>query len=393
MQEVTIKKDANIKLVRELYEFLNPKFVFLPLRKGFKLKVRDNEYVYKNDIVAMDSKGHIVHSSVSGRVLGVKDMPYYGGEMVSSLVVENDFKENIRVRKSARKYINNYTKQDLLNVLIDASITYKDAFMYEKVREKAEVLFINGVENEPYFGNKNFIFKDNLDELLETIDLLGNCMEVQSILLVVKNVEEELIENLVSLLGTYPRIKLKLVNDAYPNGMAEVLKKKFKVKEAIVFDINEIALIYEAIKREVPVTERIITITGNAVEPKAAVKVKMGALLSEVFVTKFNFTEERVDVYLNGMMSGTLVSSLKVVIDSHIEGVLVMKRTTEEVEPCIKCGLCSKNCPMGLNPKYVYDHEGRVKKEYYSPCIGCGLCNYLCPSHIDLKSVMKGRDR
>lgn len=389
MQEVTIKKDSNIKLEEQLFEFLNPKFIFLPVRNGFKLKVRDNEYVYKNDIVAMDSHGHTIHSSVSGRVLGVKVMPFYKEGMLSSLVVENDFKENIRVRKSAKKYINNYTKKELLDVLKDTSLKYKGSYVYEKLDKLEKTILINGVENEPYFGNKNFAFRENLDELLETIDLLGNCLKAPSIILAVKNNEDKLIGDIVNLLGTYPNIKLKLVNDAYPNGMDEVLKKKFTLKDAVVFDIVEVSLIYDTIKREIPVTEKLITITGNAVNPKAVVKVKMGALLSEVFVTMFNFTEEQVDVYMNGMMSGDLVSSLKVVIDSQVDGVLVMKKTSEEVEQCIKCGLCSKNCPMGLNPKYVYDHEGRVKSEYYDKCIGCGLCNYLCPSNIDLKKIMK----
>lgn len=393
MQEVTIKKDSSIKLEDQMFEFLNPKFIFVPIRKGFKLKVRDNEYVYKNDIIAMDSHGHAMYSSVSGRVLGLKEMPFYKEGMISSLVVENDFKESIRVRKSAKKYINSYTKKELLRVLSDTSLQYKDTYISEKVSSKCKTILINGVENEPYFGNKSYIFKDNLDELLETIDLLGTCMKANDVLLVVKNNEEKLIGDLVSLLGTYPNIKLKLVNDAYPNGMAEVLKKKFSSDETIVFDIVEIGLIFETIKREIPVTEKVITITGDAVNPKGVVKVKLGVLLSEVFVTKFNFTEEQVDVYMNGMLSGNLVNSLKVIVDLNVDGVLVMKHTEQEIEKCIKCGLCSKNCPMGLNPKYVYDHDGRVKKEYYDKCIGCGLCNYLCPSNIDLRKIMNGSDK
>lgn len=392
MQEVTIKKDINIKLDDTLHVFLNPKFVFFPIREDFKLKVRDNEYVYKNDIVAMDTHGHIVYSSVSGRVLGVKEMPYVDG-MLPSLVIENDFKENLKVRKSAKKYIGSYTRKELLDVLSDTSVMYKGKYLYEKLDTTNIDIIINGVENEPYFGNKQFILKDNVDELLETIDLISVSLKAPRVVLAVKNNEEETINKLINVLGTYPNIELKLVSDAYPNGMGEILKLKFKMPTALVLDITEIDLIYEAIKRERPVVEKYITITGNAVAPKQVIKVKVGSLLSEIFVTQFNFTEEQVDVYLNGMMTGNIINSLKLVVDSNIEGILVMKKTEEETEPCIKCGLCSKNCPMGLEPKYVYDHKGNVKKEYYENCIGCGLCNYLCPSNIDLKKIMMGCDK
>ena len=278
MQEVTIKKDPTIKLEEDIIEFLNPRFIFLPIKEGFKLKVRDEEYVYKNDIVAMDREGHMVHSSISGRVLGVKEMPYYNNKSYPSLVIENDFKENMRVRKSAKKYISTYTKKELLRVLKDTFLFYKGNYLSDKIGELT----------------------------------------------------------------------------------------------------NEL---------------NYITITGTSVKPRSIVKVKIGSLLSEAFINHFNFTEKEVDVYLNGIMSGELVNSLKIVIDTDIEGILVLKKEKEETERCIKCGLCSKNCPVGLNPKYVYDHKGLVKKEYYDTCIKCGLCSYLCPSNIDLKKAMKECDK
>lgn len=393
MQEVTIKKDPTIKLEEDIIEFLNPRFIFLPIKEGFKLKVRDEEYVYKNDIVAMDREGHMVHSSISGRVLGVKEMPYYNNKSYPSLVIENDFKENMRVRKSAKKYISTYTKKELLRVLKDTSLFYKGNYLSDKIDIENRSIIINGMESEPYFENKCYTFKKKLDELLETIDLLGTITKSKRTILVIKNNESLLINELMSLIGTYPNIELKLANDAYPNGISELLKTKFSLEDAQVFDIAEISMLYETIKREIPITEKYITITGTSVKPRSIVKVKIGSLLSEAFINHFNFTEKEVDVYLNGIMSGELVNSLKIVIDTDIEGILVLKKEKEETERCIKCGLCSKNCPVGLNPKYVYDHKGLVKKEYYDTCIKCGLCSYLCPSNIDLKKAMKECDK
>lgn len=392
MQEVTIKQESSVKLEPEIKEFLNPRFVFLPIRKGFKLKVTDNAYVYKNDIVAMKSDGKIIYSSISGRVLGIKEMLIFDNTTSPCIVIENDFKENMRSRKSARKYINDYNREEFMRILDDTSLYYKGAYLVEKLNFKDNPIIVNAVDLEPYFANRHFTLKDNVENILETIDLIGSFNEPKRIVLVVKNTESEIINEIMNLIGTYPNIELKLVSDAYPNGMPEILKKILSLDDAITFDIEEIDKIYDVLRREIPVTETLLTITGNAVKPKAVCKVKIGSLLSEVFVNNFDFTEEAVDVYLNGMMHGTIVNTLKYVVDSNIDGILIMKKSKKILEACMNCGMCSKNCPMGLNPKYVFDHEGKVKSEYYVGCIQCGLCNYSCPANRDLISVMRGRD-
>ncbi len=390
MQEVTIKKDNKIKLDTIFHSSLNPKFIFLPIKKGYDLLVEDNDYVYKNDKVLVSPLGSNIYSSISGRVLGIKEMTYFNGSTTTSLVIENDFKENIRKRCGARKYINNYTKEEFFDTLKKVSLHYKGNDTVSKIKKIESSFIVNCVELEPYFGNKYFILKKHIEEVLETIDLIDKITGNNKVLFVIKNNESELINELMNILGTYPNIELKLINDAYPNGRDEVLKKYFKLDLAQVIDVEEIYNIYEILKRGKPVTEKFITITGNAVNPSCIIKVKMGSLLSEIFTSHFDFTSKNVDVYINGLLGGELVHTLKYVVDSNIDGILIMEHTEIEKEACINCGICSKCCPMGLNPKYVFDHEGRVKPIYYEKCLQCGLCNYVCPSNIDLKSCMKG---
>lgn len=389
MQEVTIKKDQNLKLKDSIKNFLNPKFVFIPIKEGFKVKVKDNEYIYKNDIVAMGKNGKIIYSCVSGRVLGIKQMTYYKDKNYQSVVIENDFKENTKTKKSAKLFINEYTKPEILGLLNDTSVFYKGEYLVDKVDKKSDLIVINGVEIEPYFGNKYFLLKENIDVLLETADILGTVMEAKEIYVVLKNTDDELISLITNILGTYPNISLKLVSDAYPNGFKEVLKNKLKIEDAVFFDVQEVLSIYHILKRERPVTEQLITITGDGVEPNMVLRVKTGTLLSEIFINNFDFTTGGVEVYLNGSLHGDLVKSFKYVVDSNIDGIFVSKKTSKTEEACLSCGLCSKSCPMGLNPKYVYDHKGNVKPSYKENCIGCGLCNYLCPANRDLRSSMR----
>lgn len=392
MQEVTIKKDKNIILDNDIKLFLNPKFAFLPINTGFKLKVKDGDYVYKNDIVAMDNRGHIVSASISGKVLGIKKMDYYRSKNVPSLVIENDFKENIRAKKSAKKYINDYTKDEFLQTLSDASYVYKGKYLVEKFTRSSEVIIINGVELDPYFGNKYFILRDSIEDILETCDFVAEIMNASKVYFVVKNIDSELISTITSLLGTYPNIELKLIGEAYPNGMGELQKRYFQLEEAEVIDVEEVMAVFDILKRERPITSKYITVTGSAVKPKTVIRVKIGTLLSEVFVHNFDFVAPKVDVYINGTLYGTKVDTLKWVVDSDIDGIFILEKNEIKEEACLNCGQCSKTCPVGLNPKFVFDHDGNVKAEYYDKCLQCGLCNYVCPANRDLKSRMKGRD-
>ena len=78
-------------------------------------------------------------------------------------------------------------------------------------------------------------------------------------------------------------------------------------------DVRKIVDVYEILKKNQPITEKIITISGDAVEPKECIKVKVGSLLSEVFINNFDFSYKSVDVFLNGLIHGKVINSLQYV--------------------------------------------------------------------------------
>lgn len=387
---ISVKKDENVLLDSYIKNFLNPRYVFLPIEDGYKLKVKDNTYVYKNDIIMISSNKPSIHSPISGKVLGIKDMEYFKKGKRTSLVIENDFKENIRIKKSVKKYIKNYTRDNFMNILIDTSLTHKNKYIYEKFITPPKNMIINGIETDPYFGNKYFTIIEHIEEVLETADLISNIYSIDNIILAIRNTESEIVDKIYNLIGTYPNITLRLFNDGYALGINEYLSEVIGLKESLVLEVDELYDIYNVLKREVPVTEKLITISGEGVTPKKVLRVKRGTLLSEAFITNFDFTYKSVDVYINGMMMGNLVNSLKYVIDDDIEGLIILEKEDKQETLCINCGLCHKNCPKDLYPKYVYDHKGRVKEDYRAGCLGCGLCNYVCPANRDLKKYMKG---
>ena len=382
--KITIKVEDDMKLDYIAKEFLSPKYIFIPIKKNSKLKVKDNANIYKNDIVLFE--GDIpVRSTISGKVLGVKDALYYNDKTYPSVIIENDFKENEKTRKSAKKYINKYSLNDFKEVL--------ESFSYDKIlnilNKGKSTLVINCIELDPYFGNKYFMLKDNIDELLDVIDLISELYHYNKVIIAIKNLETDIINEFYDYIGTYPNIELKLMNNYYPIGHNLVLENELSINDCTMLDIKDIYELYFVLKKRTSIGEKYITITGDAVKPRMVIKVKKNSLLSETFINNFDFTEKMVDVYINGYLSGYKSNTLNVVITDDINGIYLSKQKENVRRECANCGLCSKYCPLKLNPKYVLDNK-KMPDEFKNKCIKCGLCNYLCPSSIDLKRIMSG---
>ena len=387
MKEAVLTKANYLPLDSVLKTYFNPKYVFLPIRKNMNLLVSDNQYIYKNSEVMVSNSGEKIFSPVSGIVLGVRDMLYVDGSY-PSVVIENDFKDESLSLFRAKKRISSYDKDAFLKTLKAASLSYKGNITYTKFA-KNDKLLINGVEREPYFGAKYFLLRDNVSDILETIDLIGELFKYKKVVLAIKNIDNDIITAFMNELGTYPNIELRLIANEYPNGIDDYLKEIVGMKDATVLDIREIVDIYTVLKSGVNSQNKIITITGDAINKQVCFDVRKGTILSEVFAGKFNFTEKSVDVYLNGLMMGKCIDTLQYVIDDNFEGVFITKKREHTEKECINCGMCHKSCPKNLNPKYVRDHQGKVKPEYKESCLHCGLCDYVCPSNRKLSEYMR----
>ena len=89
---------------------------------------------------------------------------------------------------------------------------------------------------------------------------------------------------------------------------------------------------------------------------------------------------------------GIVLPHARVPIVKGASGILAFdaaEARTPAAGPCIRCGSCTRACPMGLLPLEmasridVDDLDGAAGFGL-SDCIGCGCCTYVCPSHIPL---------
>ena len=417
MRGVTIKMDDKIKVKKEMLEFIKPQKIYIPLenKSGIKYKklVNVGDYVFKGQVVAInESIDFPIHSSVSGYVVENESNELNTGKKVECIAIENDFKEKYQEKLGSIKEISNYSKEEFIELLKTSEITGLGGsdfptFLKYNTDSKINYLLVNGVECEPYISCDKVVMSKYMEKILEAVDAILEIMKIKKAYIVVKssNIESQKVIN--KYINTYPNIKLALMPDMYPAGwernIVEVLlhKKydKYPVEVgAIVSNVSTIYAIYEMLKYNTPLTERIITITGTGIRKPSNIKVKIGTKLSEIIENIEGYKDIKKPIFIaGGPMMGSSLPSDNLIVTKDLNCVLVIDDIELTNYPCIKCGKCTNVCPVHLLPVMIMNNIGNEKKlKELMPqkCIECGLCSYICPSKIEVREyvrIAKGR--
>ena len=259
--------NTNIKLKKEIEEYIKPQIIYIPLenRNGvtYKSLVKEGDYVFKGDVVAVNEKINFpIHSSVSGYVISGAKKVLNNGKKIKCVVIENDFKEKYREKIGAKRKLNNYSKEEFIELLKNSGITGLGGsdfptFMKYNTDNNIDYLLVNGVECEPYIGCDKAVMENYTEELLECIDALIEIMKIKKAHIVVKENNINSIEKLKKYIGTYPNILISTMPDMYPAGwekniVEKVLGKTYNTYPveigAIVSNVSTIYAIYEMLK-------------------------------------------------------------------------------------------------------------------------------------------------
>lgn len=411
-------KDLSKK--EKLNVFLKPQNIYIPLISShdtdLEILVKEEDKVSKGQVVAR-RKGNFktpLFSSVSGVVKGFKEVEHQSGIKVNSIIIENDFSEQIDKTKAIRKDIRKMSKQDFLNTLNECGIIGMGgagfpAYVKYDTDQKVSTLLINAVECEPYITADYRMIMEKCEEILETIDAILDINNITEAVIGVKESNIELIKELNKYIGSYLRIKIYDVQNKYPMGWERTLIKEIKhvdydkytiEKGIIVNNISTIYAIGEAIRCNKPLIERIVTFTGEGLKKPQNVLVKVGTPISDVLDFIGGIKKDTI-IIAGGPMMGNLTSD-ELVVTPDLNCVLVLqKQTKQPLKQCLRCGKCANVCPAKLCPVLIKDNINdidKLKELHAEKCIECGLCSYICPSKIEVRdftskarNIIKGR--
>ncbi len=415
MLGVKLVKNKKMSLINNCVEFIKPKKVYIPLISGndtdLTLLVKKGDYVYKGSVVAR-RKGKFripLHSSVSGHVLGTTEKTVYSGKKVKSIVIENDFLEKYEEKKTVTRKLNKYSKQEFITMLKDCGIVGMGGSgfpTYVKYNSptKIKTLIVNAVESEPYTTSDYQIFKNNCEEILETIDAIMDINDINETFIAVKKSNVDLINHINNFIGTYLRIKLVVVPDLYRMGyeksLIEYIKKTTYDSTPInigivVNNISTIYSIYEVLKYKKPLSTRVITFSGEMFKNPCNVKVKIGTQAKDVIKMIGGYTEgDNIYFIAGGPMMGNTIDTDQLVITANLTSIVAIDANKkEELDGvCISCGKCTEHCLAKLSPSLIFknvNNDKYLKQLHPEKCVGCGLCSYVCPARIEVRNYVK----
>lgn len=391
-----------MSLENELVEYLKPSVVSIPLVVGADSNVKAlkniGDKVLKGEIIGI-REGALelpIISSISGTITSIDVI-----DKVTHIVIENDFNET-QYNETTRD-IMNISKEEFIKIIKDCGISGMGGsgfptYVKYNISDKIDTLLVNAIECEPYITADYTIIKKHAKEIIEGINAILKINNIDNAIIAVKEHNKELFEEFKKY--SNDKIIFKTTKNIYPAGwerqlIKETTSKTYKIltKEAgiIVNNVSTIYAIYNALKYNLPATERIVTFTGNLDKP-TNVLVKIGTSSKEVINYLGNTLSDEDIIISGGPMMGNHVLN-DIYINPSINNILVINNYKEDMPTeCLRCGKCVNVCPAGLCPVLIKDNfRNKEKLSYLEPskCIECGLCSYICPAKINVREKVK----
>ncbi|MGX8942613.1 electron transport complex subunit RsxC [Symbiopectobacterium sp. Eva_TO] len=266
-------------------------------------------------------------------------------------------------------------------------------------------LIINAAECEPYITADDRLMQEYAREIVQGIEILIHLLSPERTLIGIEDNKPEAIQALRHALADRADIRLRVIPTKYPSGGAKQLTKMLTGKEvpfgkhsaSIGVLMQNVGTAY-AIKRAVidgeALTERVVTLTGEALRQPGNVWARLGTPVRHLLKQAAFHSENKTPmVIMGGPLMGFTLPALDVPIVKISNCILAPSvnemQAPEQEQSCIRCSKCSDACPAGLLPQQLYwfsrgqEHE-KARAHHLFDCIECGACAYVCPSNIPL---------
>lgn len=352
-----------------------------------------------------------IHSSVSGTVTAVEPKADAQGNLKPSvtIAVEGDeWVEGVDLSADIVKNVN-LTPQEIIGKISEMGIVGMGGATFPThvklsipAGKKAECLIINAVECEPYLTADYRVMLEQGERLLVGARILARAIGVDKIYIGIENNKPDAIAHLEKLAGAYLEVEIVPLKMRYPQGGEKQLIAAVTGREvpsgalpidvgAVVQNVGTALAVYEAVAKNKPLIERVVTVTGSTLASPKNLLVRIGTPMSAL-IEYCGGMEGIGKVVAGGPMMGRAVSNVDAPVTKGTSGVLLIP--TEEAlrqkeGECIRCAKCVEACPMGLEPYLLNTLTQRgdydeLERHWIADCIECGCCTFSCPSYLPL---------
>jgi electron transport complex protein RnfC len=383
--------------------------------------VKKGDKVKAGTLIARKGKAFIsanIHSSVSGTVLKIDDVLDATGYKNKAVVINvegDEWEDSIDRSEEIVKEVTLRPEEILEKIEAMGVVGLGGAMFPAHIKymvsdeRKADTLVVNGVECEPYLTSDHRLMLERTDEIMAGIQIMMTAGKVTRALIGIEANKPDAIELLKEKARDYPGVEVVPLKVRYPQGAEKQLIKALLDREipsgklpldvgVIINNVGTALAIYEAVQKNKPLFERVVTLTGKKLNKTGNFLARIGvpaAMLLEALGEEM--PPGTAKIISGGPMMGKAVNSLAIPITKGTSGLVLMDESEarrREPANCIRCARCAGACPMGLEP-YLLEKLARrdrfdaCEAEAVTDCIECGSCSYTCPSAIPLLDYIR----
>ncbi|MDD4745655.1 MAG: electron transport complex subunit RsxC [Salinivirgaceae bacterium] len=400
-----------------------PEMVIIPVSQHIgapaQIMVQKGDAVKVGTIIAKQT-GFVsanIHSSVSGIVQKIEETFDTSGYRRKAIVINVDgdqWEDSIDQTTTLKTDIELSTSEIIQRISELGIVGLGGATFPTHVKlsipsgKTAEILIINAVECEPYLTADHRLMLESPDEIMVGTTILMNALGVKKAVIGIEKNKPDAIAKLTETAKKYQGISVVPLKVKYPQGAEKQLIKAIFDREipsgklpievgAVVQNVGTAFAVYEAIQKNKPLIERIVTVTGKSVSKPSNFKVRIGTPVQKLIDHIGGLPKDTAKVVNGGPMMGKALRDLNVPVTKGTSGILILNKklaSRKEYVTCIRCGRCVTVCPMGLEPFLLMTHGelqmwGDAEKNHVMDCIECGSCSFTCPAHRPLLDYIR----
>jgi len=382
--------------------------------------VKKGDEVIEGDLVATveEGLGANLHASVSGTVKRIGTALHPMAGTAPAIVLSTD------LEAAPRSYVpfdwTTFSKKQLLAKIKNAGIVGLGGAGFPasvkltlRPDVKVDTLILNGAECEPYLTSDHRMMVEHPEDIIQGAEIILKVLGIDHCIIGIENNKPDAIEVLNRAISETTskngrRIVVKPLQVKYPQGAADQLMqsitgrvrpsgKRSSAIGVIVQNVYTSKAIYDAVVLGKPFYERVITVSGKGIARQANLKVRIGTSLADIADYLGGTAPDLVKIVVGGPLMGYAVPNLNAPITKTTSGLLFLTKDEVDLQchyPCIRCGLCLKVCPMGLEPNnigiYVEAGRGAETEQFGAEdCFECGSCAFVCPAKRPLVQFIR----
>ncbi len=347
-----------------------------------------------------------IHASVSGKVKAIGEHLCANGTKCPAVIIESDGEQT--PCPDCKPYLPT-TPEELSVMARNAGCVGLGGAGFPTHIKLAptkpiSVMVVNAAECEPYLTSDCRMMLEQTEDIISGILLVMRILQIKECRIGVENDKAAAIKALADAASKHGNIHVIPLPAKYPQGAEKIMiyhTTGIVVNEGTLpadhgvlpMNISTCAFLHQYTQTGMPLTERRITVDGDAVERPCNIIAPIGTPMRSLLEYCGCRMDSIKELICGGLMMGSDLPTADTPLCKPNNGLLAFRKSVHHTPTaCIRCGRCMKACPMGLMPMQLekaYHAKNVEALQTYklNLCMNCGCCSYVCPANRPLAAT------